>query len=357
MNSSNAMRASQNPHRDDLRALLVQKHPILDVRAPGEFTKGAVPHSTNIPILNDDERAKVGTTYKRDGAAAAYALGMELVSGPVRESRLQAWQDFIVEHPATHIACWRGGQRSKIATEWLNQVGCEVPRVPGGYKALRGACLEILSQAAQAKACDWWIVGGQTGSRKTTLINSTPTSIDLEGIAHHRGSAFGGHPEPQPTPASFENALAVAYLDTNPQTALVLEDESRTIGRLALPEEWFKRMQRSPIALVEVPLAERVQHIKHEYVDTARESAADLRTRYLDALGRISRRLGGVTYVKLEHLMKSAFDDQGSHEAWIEALLCDYYDPMYAYQIQKKEERIKVRGSYAEIQAFLADLQ
>jgi tRNA 2-selenouridine synthase len=189
-------------------------------------------------------------------------------------------------------------------------------------------------------------------------INQLNCSIDLEGLAHHRGSAFGGHGRSgQPTPATFENTLACAALTLH-ANYLVLEDESRTIGRLALPETWHARMQRSPLVLIEASMASRVSHIAFEYVTEPINAGEDpwlLSQQYRDALGRIRKRLGGLRYQRIEQAITDAFAGKIEHAVWIEALLREYYDPMYDYQLQAKQSRIVMRGTRAEVTSFLAN--
>lgn len=336
--------------RDALHA----RTPLLDVRAPAEFTKGAAPNSANQPILDDAERRAVGIAYKRDGSAAAQALGHELVNGAVKRQRIEQWLGYLSAHPDAAVMCWRGGLRSQIAQSWLAEAGYEVPRVAGGYKALRNACLDIIEQTAGADQ-PWWVVAGRTGTQKTVLIRQLTNSIDLEQLAHHRGSAFGAHATPQPAPATFENALADAALHHR-GAALVLEDESRTIGRLALPAAWHTRMQQAPLVLIEAALELRVEHIVAEYVTAAFADgtpAAALEARYRDALSRISRRLGGVLYQRIDALLLDAFAGRGNHTAWVGTLLQDYYDPMYDYQLRNKMTRVQFRGSISEVADFL----
>jgi tRNA 2-selenouridine synthase len=335
-----------------LADLLRAGTPMMDVRAPAEFARGALPGAVNLPLIDDDERHRIGNAYKQRGADAAIALGNELVRGAVRESREQAWLDFVGRHPHAWLYCWRGGRRSAIVQDWLRLRGIEVPRVPGGFKALRHACLETLARAPGAKL--WVVVGGRTGSGKTALIERLPNAIDLEALAHHRGSAFGGRDTPQPTPVDFENALAVAWL-RHDHARLVIEDESRTIGRLALPEAWHRHMQRAPLALLEVPLGERVGNIVREYVTEplARgHDPAQLLERYRDALRRIERRLGGMRRQQVEQELDRAFAG-GDHGVWVERLLTWYYDPMYDHQLAGKQKRIRWRGCADALSAQL----
>ena len=201
------------------------------------------------------------------------------------------------------------------AGEWRGEAGLIREKVPGGFKALRSTCLQVLDNPRKK----WWLLSGRTGSAKTVLIQALPQSVDLEGLANHRGSAFGRRLTPQPTPVTFENALAVDYLHHSFES-LIVEDESRTIGRIGLPPAWHAQMQQAPIALVEATLEERIEHIHTEYVQDARVEYAEaglaeteLQTRYEDAVLRIKRRLGGVRLTELTHLIQQAFSHQCDH--------------------------------------------
>ena len=190
--------SKKHPEHEELIHLLADQRPFLDVRAPAEFAKGHLPNSLNLPILNDEERHQVGLTFKREGQLVATRLGHKLVSGDVKEARIALWQSYIDTHPEACVMCWRGGQRSQIAQQWLAESGYNVPRISGGYKACRQACLDILEQAAGAQK-PWFVLAGRTGVQKTVLLNTLDNSIDLEGLANHRGSAFGAQNSPQPS--------------------------------------------------------------------------------------------------------------------------------------------------------------
>ena len=307
-----------------------------------------MPNAVNLALLTDEERARVGITFKRAGQRAAIALGHELVSGATRSSRIRDWLNFAEQHPDVWLYCWRGGMRSEIVQSWLEAAGTTLPRVSGGFKALRHTCLGVLADAPGAKP--WLILGGRTGSGKTELLNRFACGIDLEGIANHRGSAFGAQLSPQPTPVDFENTLAVSYLKHVDQL-VVLEDESRTIGRLALPRVWHACMQSSPLMILELDVATRAENISREYVSVplaAGETEAALHTRYSASLQRISKRLGGARYKEVRAAMDSSFAN-GEHREWIELLLLWYYDPMYDYQLDEKLERVVARGTAAEL--------
>jgi len=333
--------------------LLRIRGPFIDLRAPAEFLAGAVPGAVNLPLLTDSERHQVGLIYKEQGQSAAIALGESLVSGAVKAARLERWKVFVQDNPDTWLYCWRGGLRSATVLNWLRSAGLDAERVPGGFKALRQRALALLDAAPETGP--WLVLGGRTGTGKTVLLNEVTGSIDLEGLANHRGSAFGATLTPQPTPVNFENALAVAWLN-HEHRFLLLEDESRTIGRLAVPQSWHTRMQRSPLVILEADLSSRVAHIADEYVTqplAAGVTEAALAGQLGEALDRIQRRLGGVRHRAVRDLLEQGFRT-GAHEAWIERLLSWYYDPMYDYQLEKKLDRVIFRGDAAAVREFLS---
>ena len=339
---------------------------LIDVRAPVEFKKGHWPNSLNLPILNDDERHQVGLAYANEGPEAATRLGHKLVSGAVKTARVEAWRSQLEHHQPAAIMCWRGGQRSAIAQQWLLEAGCSVERIQGGYKALRTQAIHTLDKVAADYP--WLVLGGRTGVGKTEVIQALPQAIDLEKHAEHRGSAFGGYINPaaptaptskrerhtQPGQATFENRLAVAWWRAQP-ACVIVEDESRTIGTTALPESWHYRMQQAPVVWLESSMEERAAKIRSEYVDRPQQSySADIvEGHILQACKRISRRLGGVRHTRLSSLISHAFGGHCSHEEWITLLLSEYYDPMYDYQYEKKRGRICFSGEAEAVLEYL----
>lgn len=348
--------------------LLLDGVPLLDLRAPSEFARGALPQSLNLPLLDDDERHQVGLRYKQSGQEAAVTLGHKLVSGQTREQRLAAWCDWADAHPEGAIYCWRGGQRSSIVQQWLAAEGRQVPRIEGGYKALRQHLLHVTDRLAPRLPL--LVLGGRTGTGKTRLLAEIERSLDLEGIAQHRGSAFGGRPGGQPPPAGFENALAVRLLQLQHMGPgpIVVEDESRNIGRLSLPEALIDNLAKAPLLLVELSLEERVEITLEDYIVAGlaereacqgEEGFAVFAAWLRDAMHRIRKRLGGVRHRELTALLEDALGiqaatgDPAAHRHWITALLADYYDPMYDYQLRAKADRIIFRGEPAAVMDFL----
>jgi tRNA 2-selenouridine synthase len=335
-----------------LERLLTDATTFIDLRAPAEFVVGALPGAINLPLLTDSERHAVGLTHKQQGSSAAVDLGESLVSGAVKDQRVESWVRAVQAHGEPWLYCWRGGLRSQIAQNWLAERGYDLPRVKGGFKSLRNCCLEVLERAPTEK--NWVVLAGRTGTGKTIVIREQTDSIDLEGLANHRGSAFGAQPNGQPPPVSFENSLAVAFLQLGSER-LLLEDESRTIGRLALPAGWHQKMQEAPLVVLESPMADRCANIRREYVDeplAGGTPAQDLQTRYGAALDRIRKRLGGARHSDVAHSLARGFET-GEHERWIEQLLSWYYDPMYDYQLEQKQQRIMARGDAESVREFL----
>jgi len=342
----------------DLRRILRERYPLIDLRAPAEFARGAFMQATSLPLLDDAQRAAVGSCYKRNGKRAAIELGETLVSGELRAMRIRAWQTFIRANPNTRLYCWRGGLRSQIAQRWLHDAGIDVPRIDGGYKALRRVCIDSAMEFSRPDRL--LVIGGRTGSGKTALLNEFAQSLDLERLANHRGSAFGATFSAQPTPICFENELGVELLHKTPAQSLLVEDESRTIGRLALPEALHGAMQQAPLLVLEISRSERARNICAEYVGGPLASGiapTALRQRFIDATDRIARRLGGVRHTRVRAAIDDAFATADAaadhHLGWIELLLEWYYDPMYDHQLTAKHSRVVARGDTDAIRRYL----
>lgn len=356
---------------DNYRALFLEDVPMMDARAPVEFAKGAFPGVVNLPLMNDLERQKVGTCYKQHGQQAALELGHQLVSGEVKAERIQAWADFARSNPEGYIYCFRGGLRSQLVQQWLKtEAGIDYPRVTGGYKAMRHFLLETLEQVAEKE--NFILVGGMTGTGKTEVLARLDNGVDLEGIANHRGSSFGKRATPQPVQIDFENALAIRLLKMQAAGArqFVLEDEARLVGRCSVPLLLFQGMQRYPLVWLEDSVEGRVTRILKDYViDLCAEFVVELgdeqqgfnafAERLQQSLGNISKRLGGDSYKRLAAIMDQALVEQADrgavdlHREWIETLLREYYDPMYAYQRQNKASRIEFAGEQDAVVEFL----
>ncbi len=360
------------PDTADYAELFLKDIPLMDVRAPVEFEKGAFPNSFNLPILDNIQRQLIGTRYKEQGQDAAIALGLELATDDIRQQRMEQWRQFVRQHPEGYLYCFRGGLRSRTAQDWLKQHGIDYPLVKGGYKAMRRYLLEQLTHNIHTLNC--LILAGMTGSGKTRVLKQTAFHIDLEGMANHKGSAFGRNAlDSQPSQISFENALSIALLKHRSrfgQIPLLLEDEGRMIGRIILPPELLNRMTNAPRLFLERSLDDRVALIRDDYIDRNwphyqhyYRARAEEKFRHfvLDNLARIKNRLGGVRYQKTRLAFEQALDrlfatgDSELFTAPIQSLLTDYYDPMYQYQLEKKPVDILFKGAEEEILQWLAE--
>ena len=352
-----------------LRTALCRDTPMIDVRAPVEFAQTALPAAQNFPILNDDEREQVGICYKNEGQAAAAALGHQLVSGETKARRLQEWVSFIENHPDALLYCARGGMRSKLATQWLNDAGYSVTRVEGGYKQIR----QLLVEQYPVDPGRLLILAGSTGVGKTEVLVQDPSHIDLEGLANHRGSAFGTRVTVQPAQTVFENVLGIQLLkwqsaDSGP---LLLEDEGRLLGRLHLPPPLQAAMKAAPLVVLQASFEARALRIHQDYIldnwgrfeAVYNDDAFDKFSEYLlQALNSIKKRLGGVGFETCQNKLTDALalqshGDTSGHLGWIDYLLANYYDPMYAYQLNQKAQRIVFRGDALEVSDYLADVR
>ncbi len=362
-----AIKTRNLPLTDNFRQIVLENRPLIDVRAPVEFEKGAFPTAVNLPLLNDEERHRIGIRYKEAGNASAVKLGRELV-GPHKQERAEAWAAYVREHPDAYLYCFRGGQRSQIAQAWLQDEGVTIPRLQGGYKAFRNFLI-IESERISAEA-ETFIIGGRTGTGKTLLIHRLRNAIDLEAIANHRGSSFGRHITPQPSQIDFEDRLAYALIrhEAGNFNHLVIEHESHNVGRVYIPKPIYQNFMQGELIILNEPLDKRVEITFDEYVTHALQEyrhmfgEAGERQWFEDAnagIDRVKKRLGDERYRRIKQLFASAFATQlsrgetGQHKPWIRMLLRDYYDPMYDYQIKKSPLPVVFKGNADEVAAFV----
>jgi len=359
------------PQIDDYRSLLLNDTPLLDVRAPVEFNQGAFPFTENFPLINDKERADIGLRYKNLGQDEAIKLGHTLVQGEIKSARINHWEDFFKQNPQGALFCFRGGMRSKISQQWLyEKTGHIYPRIKGGYKAMRRFLIDELETSSQL--IEPIMLGGRTGIGKTIFLKDIKQQIDLEGVFHHRGSVFGKHATPQPTQIDIENSLSIKLLKLvgKGHTKIVLEDEGTNIGSRRIPEVLFKKMKQSPIVLLETSIDERINITFQEYIIEAliehqtiygEEQGFIIWAKQLeDSIDKIQRRLGGVRHKELKALLSNAIQQHSSgnadsHKEWIKILLVDYYDPMYDFQLSKKQDRVVFNGKKNEVLDYLEE--
>jgi tRNA 2-selenouridine synthase len=302
--------------------------PVVDVRSPGEFTHGNIPSAVNIPVFNDEERARIGTLYKQKGQESAIQLGLEIVEPKLLEmaesALAAAGQGELLVH------CWRGGMRSASMCELFETAGIRTKLLSGGYKAYRN----FVRQNFETKL-DIRIVGGETGSGKTEILQELKKLgeqvIDLEGLANHRGSSFGAiGMDKQPTVEQFENILFDAWSELDPARRVWVEDESKAIGRVFVPEGLWQQMSEAPVYRVEIPFDVRVQRLIIDYASAPKELL-------LSALERIKKRLGGLDY-------KNAVEAfENGDLAGATAIALRYYDKAYNWpHEQRKYAKVSV---------------
>ncbi len=305
---------------------------LVDVRTPAEFAETTIPGAINVPIFSDEERALVGTVYKQQGNKAARRLGVELVSPKIPQI-IAAVEDAQGDRRQPVIVfCWRGGMRSYAICSFLNLAGIPARQLEGGHKGFRTMVVNYFEKE------EWqpiYVLRGLTGVGKTRVLavldeRSYPV-IDLEGMANHRGSAFGNLGlEPQPSQKMFE-ALLWDRLDELADSAYLLtEGESLHIGRIVVPKTFHRAMQVQTSLWLNASLETRTRVILEEY--PARDQ---LREKFRRPLLALKERLGGKTIEEFCALL-----DNGEWETLTRELMVRYYDPLYMHTLP--EQRIEI---------------
>ncbi|MEQ9424636.1 MAG: tRNA 2-selenouridine(34) synthase MnmH [Cyclobacteriaceae bacterium] len=298
---------------------------IIDVRSPKEFDAGHIPGAINIPLFDDAERAEIGTIYKNEGKRKALLRGLDIVgpkmSGFVKQAANLSTNDRLLIH------CWRGGMRSESFGWLLKTAGLEVEFLQGGYKAYRSHILKTLSLPLQL-----FLLTGSTGSGKTEILQHLKMKgeqvIDLEKLASHKGSVFGGMGQPdQPTTEQFQNYLFTTVSKLEAAERIWIEDESIAIGEAFIPEEFWNQMKNGRLIRIELDKSERVQRLVSEY---GCSSKVDLK----DKIMKVQKRLGG-QYVKaaLDHL-------EGGNLHAVADIVLKYYDKAYNNSLDRKSDKI-----------------
>jgi tRNA 2-selenouridine synthase len=299
--------------------------PIIDVRSPSEYGHGHIPGAINIPLFSNDERAQVGTVYTKQSSEAAVELGHKYVA-----PRLKNFIDnSLVAAPDTHVIvhCWRGGMRSHLFAQLLSDNGfCDVKVITGGYKTFRNHVLEYLATPFQIR-----LLGGYTGSGKTRILYELRKRghqvIDLEGLANHKGSAFGsiGQAE-QPTTEQFENCLYTELAKLKTDEPVWIEDENRNIGKVLIPVQFFGQMQNAKLCFIDIPKEERAKHLVREYSGIDNQLLKE-------SLIRISKRLGSQNVNKAIGLLEK----ENYYEVAMIALY--YYDKSYLQVMKTRNNK------------------
>ncbi len=300
---------------------LAESIPVIDVRSPSEFLNGHIPGSFNIPLFDDKERETVGIKYKKEGRRKAILTGLELAGKTMNLKLIEAIR--IAKESRLLVHCWRGGMRSETMA-WLFSLGdLNTEVLDGGYKSFRHHVLSVLAEKRRII-----VLGGMTGSGKTHVLRYLKSVnnqfIDLEGIANHKGSAFGAlGQENQPSSEYFANMLFDQWRCLDDKIPVWLEDESRNIGTVFMPDTFYNNMQESPTIILRMDIRVRLPRLIEEYSVYQPEI---LKTSIL----KISKRLGGSNTKEALNAI-----DHGDFPKAIEIVL-RYYDKAYLYGIARK---------------------
>lgn len=318
-----------------LEQFLLLDGQLIDVRSPQEFAHAHIPGAISVPLFSNEQRAEIGTVYKQVGKESAIALGVSLV-GP---RLFQIFNTIKATNGIKKIYCWRGGMRSGFVCSFLQSIGIESVQLNGGYKAFRRKMLALLD--APPPLC---VLAGMTGSGKTEVLAQFPSSaIDLEALACHRGSAFGELPDrEQPSNEQFENCLGFALYQHPKEKMLLVEDESRMIGRCVIPNGFYAAMQKAPFVFLECSKSERVDRICSLYGSFSKQW-------WKEKIYKIQKRLGAVQAKKIASLI--AEDDLPTAVAE----LLSYYDASYQHALKRRLGPCFL-SSRCSVEALLASL-
>lgn len=302
--------------------------PVLDVRSPAEFAAGHISGAHSLPLFSNEERAQVGTLYQQSSRHEAFLKGLELV-GPKMRSLVETAHDRAVDGEIL-VHCWRGGMRSESVAWLLQTSGLQAHSLIGGYKAYRQAGLATYQQPLSIL-----LVGGATGAGKTEILEELRRQgeqvIDLEKLAHHRGSAFGGIGQgPQPTTEQFHNDLHGVWRTLDLSRRIWMEDESFSIGGVQLPPELWEHLKQAPVIVINLARPPRIQRLVQEYGHLDRIKLSR-------AIHTIERRLGGLrTQQALRALEEERLSDVAN-------LLLEYYDRSYQRNLEQKSDHLIYR--------------
>ncbi len=301
--------------------------PVVDVRSEGEYQAGHMRGAVNIPLLNNEERVVVGSVYKQKGQKEAIREGFRLVGPRLREI-IDATEQ-VAEGKEVLVHCWRGGMRSNNFCQFVGMAGIRSQLLTGGYKSYRHLAL-----AAFKKPFQIILLTGCTGSGKSEILRELAAQgeqiLDLEGLANHKGSAFGGLLMPaQPTTEQFQNELLEEILKLDLSKRIWVEDESIAIGKIFLPVDFWEHMAMSPLVQMDVAKEIRIQRLVNEYGPADREE-------FLTIMGKVTKKLGGQNYnaAKEKLLQNDMFS--------VMDILLTYYDKAYRSSIDKRKEKIRL---------------
>jgi tRNA 2-selenouridine synthase len=303
---------------------LILRHqlPAVDVRSEGEYAEGHITGVANIPILNNAERIAVGTDYKQKGQKEAIYTGFKMVGPRLGEIVYQAEQ--LAKDGEMLVHCWRGGMRSGNFSQFIGMVGIKSRQLIGGYKTYRQRALDSFELPLQLM-----VVGGRTGSGKSEVLRALEVSgeqiLDLEKLANHKGSVFGGLMQgPQPTTEQFQNNLFEEILKLDINKRIWVEDESIAIGKIFLPNPFWRSLRDGPVFRIDVAKEKRVERLVNEY------GSAD-KQEFLEAMEKITRKLGGQHFTAAKEKWLA-----GDAHTAIDILL-NYYDRAYTNGLENRE--------------------
>jgi tRNA 2-selenouridine synthase len=300
-----------------------ETHPVIDVRTPAEFEQGHIVGAINIPLFSNEERVIIGTLYKQEGKQAAILKGLELV-GPKLHLFIEQARN--TQNSGTFLMhCWRGGMRSASMAWLFEAYGFKCITLRGGYKAYRKHVLQSFSQLKK-----FIVLGGKTGSGKTLILQALRSQgeqiIDLENIAHHKGSSFGSLGErKQSSQEQFENELYTEYAKTDAEKICWIENESRKIGVNVIPDKLWEQMRAAKVAVVNLPVEERINYLVTEYGKYSKDELTA-------AMERITRHLGGQ---HAKAAIQAILDDDLAEACRISLV---YYDKTYQYGEDQREK-------------------
>jgi len=313
---------------------LQQFDAIIDVRSPTEFAEDHLPGAINCPVLDNAQRAQVGTLYRQAGAFEAKKLGAALVAKNIArhvEERFlafpQTWQPLVY--------CWRGGNRSGAMAHILARIGWPVTQLEGGYKAFRGAVNAQLAELPHA--LHFHVLCGLTGTGKSRLLRVLAAQgaqvLDLEALAAHRGSVLGDLPaDPQPTQKMFESRVWALLRAADPGRPVFVEAESKKVGKLRVPDALMDRMRASPCTMIDLPIAERVRLLMQEYAHfVADPLQLNMQLDFLTPLH-------GREKIAQWHALALT---EGRMPELVEDLLRTHYDPGYLQSIRRNFGRFE----------------
>ena len=328
-----------NPHilkLDQFLSELDEFDIVIDVRSPAEFALDHIPGAVNFPVLNNDERAQIGTLYKQVSPFAAKKLGAALVSKNIAE-HIQNHLLELAREWRPLIYCWRGGERSGAFTHILNRIGWKAMQLEGGYQGFRRTVIEGLE--ADAKAFTFQVICGMTGSGKTRVLQEIATLgaqiLDLEGLAIHRGSVLGNEPNiDQPTQKGFETALWNALRKLDPSQPVVVESESKKVGGLHIPDALMEKIRNGACIELRSSTQTRVSWLIREYHHLL--TGTD---NFKDKLALLTAHYGKVQITKWNEAI-----DAGKFPELVEELLVKHYDPSYQSSIVRNFPRYKIEN-------------